>query len=203
MCVTVLGHRDGCYAGKVCSFFLHYLSKRRYLLRVCHACSFSRKTIDIEKCVYKFVTTVISWWNIASCFIWTGMINGRWQARWSFSVDNYSKYFHMLIFLPFLKVDLSKLLLSIVWRMKLLDTRAWVSARFVWKYDACKWLVFQFGTSHVNYTRLSSQWCSTQWHSSFISHCLWYKSNTRSSAYHCTTPHPDRWTNTITDTLAL
>lgn len=31
MCVTVLGHRDGCYAGKVCSFLLHYLSKKEVL----------------------------------------------------------------------------------------------------------------------------------------------------------------------------
>lgn len=81
MCVTVLGHRDGCYAGNVCSFLLRYLSKRRYLVRVCHAFSFSTKTIDIEKCVYRFVTTVVSCWNIASCSIWTEMTNGRWQAK--------------------------------------------------------------------------------------------------------------------------
>lgn len=61
VCGSVLGHRDGCSAGKVCSFLLHYLSKKRSLPRVWHACSVLTKTVHIEKCAYELITTVVKW----------------------------------------------------------------------------------------------------------------------------------------------
>lgn len=48
-----------CWKGSL--ILLALLKEKEVLvLRVCHACPFSRKTIDIEKCAYEFVTTVVS-----------------------------------------------------------------------------------------------------------------------------------------------
>lgn len=133
-------------------------------------------------CVWVCYNNVVSWWNIASCCVWTAVIYGkRWARSWFFEKGP-ERWTLVCTHVQGFIARKSESWSLLLWSLLLIKPKSEAPAGrspvcflegLVFKCDVCKWLIYPFWNRLCKLHQIA-QWRLTQWHSLFI----WYKSNT-------------------------